>query len=96
MAYNLDPSPFPVNGRTARGELDEHGRPRFSQEQRLWLLERDLDAGDESDAAFRKEVRTEMRAMRTLVTSRLNWIVGLGFSLLIAVVVALVTAVIAQ
>lgn len=93
--------------RTDRGSQDPTGNPRFTDEQRLWLLERDMDVQESELGAFRGEVRRELQALRSsfeaeaaavrrLVTSRLNWIVGLGFTLLISVVVALITAVVAS
>ncbi len=58
------------------------GTAPFSVDQRVFLLERDMD-----------EFTNEMEAMRKLVSNRLNWIVGLGFSLLISVVAVLVTVI---
>lgn len=88
------PSPEPA-ARTARGERDPStNSPRFTDAQRLWLLERDFDVREDEDETFRSEVRNELIAIRRLVTSRLNWIVGLFIGLLIAVVVALITAII--
>lgn len=69
------------------------GEPEFSQDQRIWLLERDLDESERELTHFRTEVRGELEAIRRLVTSRLNWIVGIGFSLLVAIVAVLVTVI---
>lgn len=77
--------------RTDRGR-GPHGQvAAFTDEQRIWLLERDLDDHDDAFEQFRREVRTEMTSMRHMVSTRLNWLVGLGFSLLIAVISVLVT-----
>lgn len=77
--------------RTDRG-IGPGGQPApFTDEQRIWLLERDLDEHDEEFTKFRLEVRTEMKTMRTMVATRLNWLVGLGFGLLVSVISVLVT-----
>lgn len=82
-------------GRIDRG-FAGGGEEAFSDRQRIFLLERDLDDSDRQLGEFRTEVKAELAAMRKLVTSRLNWLVGLGFSLLIAVIVVLVTAVLSS
>ncbi len=75
-------------GRVDRG-FAAGGEPPFDQGQRIWLLERDLD---DYDQEF-KELREEVVAMRRLVTTRLNTIIALAFSLLISVVAVLVTVI---
>jgi hypothetical protein len=75
-------------GRIDRG-FSGGGEPPFSVDQRVFLLERDMD---DTDRRF-EEVKDELAAMRRLVTNRLNWIVGLGFSLLVSVVAVLVTVI---
>lgn len=82
----------PNVGRVDRG-FSRGGEPPFTPDQRIYLLERDMDDADVSDAAFRKEVRDELIAIRRLVTNRLNMIVGIGFTLLVAVVSVLVTVI---
>ena len=80
--------------RVTRGRVQPStGEPLFSETQRIWLLERDFDDREIDDARFKKEVKAELEQIRRLVSNRLNWIVGLGFSLLIAVVAVLVTVV---
>lgn len=69
------------------------GAPYFNEGQRIWLLERDFDKRDIDDEEWKRQVKEELGEIRRLVSSRLNWIVGLGFSLLIAVVAVLVTVV---
>jgi hypothetical protein len=79
-------------GRVDRG-FTGGGEEAFSDRQRIFLLERDLDESDRQLGEFRKEVKVEMASMRKLVTTRLNYVVGLGFSLLVAVIAVLVTVV---
>ena len=82
-----------MSDRVDRGLKTPGGAPLFTEAQRIFLLEHDLDAAERDEAEFREEMRSEMAAIRTLVTSRLNWIVGIAFSLLVAVVTVLVTVI---
>ncbi len=90
-------------GRTDRG-FERGGEPPFSAEQRLYLLERDLDAFEKEStadralirlelAAVRQELRDGQEKIRKTVTSRLNVLVAIGFSLLLAIISVLVTVV---
>ena len=83
--------------RTDRGRPPAVGaEPTFTEAQRLWLLERDLDDQDRELEQFRTEVRTELKAIRRLVSTRLNMLVGIGFTLLVAVVSVLITVLASQ
>lgn len=79
--------------RTDRGIPSAAGVDVFTEAQRIWLLEKDLDDSESTLETFRKEVKAELKAIRDLVTKRLNWVVGLGFSLMIAIISVLVTVV---
>lgn len=75
-------------------------------DQRIWLLERDLDNVDDAFDSFRvqlqelrKDQREEHAKLRSEVggkldgvNSKLWWLVGIGFSLLVAVIAVLATA----
>lgn len=76
-------------GRKVPGSTD----PLFNEAQRIFLLERDFDDWEIEDAAFKAEVKAELAAIRRLVSNRLNTLVGIGFSLLVAVIAVLVTVV---
>lgn len=82
------------------------GEPAFNMDQRIWLLERDLDNVDDAFDSFRvqlqelrKDQREEHAKLRAEVggkldgvNSKLWWLVGIGFSLLVAVIAVLATA----
>jgi hypothetical protein len=78
-------------GRIDRGTT-AGGDPPFSQAQRIYLLERDFDMSEIEDEKWKAEVKTELRDIKRLVSVRLNTLVGIGFSLLIAVIAVLVTS----
>ncbi len=80
-----------MTGRVDRG-FQGGGEAPFSIDQRVFLLERDMDENDGHIA----DVRAEVVALRKLITTRLNVLVGIGFSLLIAVVSVLVTVIASQ
>lgn len=99
--------PLADERRTDRGlPLPPSGEPAFTDGQRIWLLERDLDNVDDRFDEFKLELRalrTEQKAehqkLRTEVggkldgvNSKLWWLVGIGFSLLVAVIAVLATA----
>jgi hypothetical protein len=88
MANGADASHRVDRGRTTQPGV---GAP-FSEEQRIWLLERDLDVQDKD----MEEIRLEMKTLRKTVTTRLNWLVGLGFAMLMSVVSVLVTVIASQ
>lgn len=78
-------------GRAGRG-FSGGGEDPFSVGQRIYLLERDLDEND----VHLDEIREEMKAIRKMVTNRLNVLVGIGFSLLLSVVAVLITVIASQ
>jgi hypothetical protein len=80
-----------MTGRTDRG-FSTGGTTPFSEAQRIYLLERDFDTSEAEDERWRAEVKAELRDIKRLVSVRLNTLVGLGFSLLIAVIAVLVTS----
>ncbi len=92
----------PEGSRTSRGS-GRNGEA-FSVEQRIYLLERDLDAFEgesTTDLALiraqihlvREELHQGQEDIRKTVTSRLNVLVAIGFSLLLAIISVLVTVV---
>lgn len=82
------------------------GEPAFTVDQRVWLLERDFDNADDAFDNFRiqlqelrKDQRDEHAKLRSevggkldVLNSKLWWLVGIGFSLLVAVIAVLATA----
>lgn len=79
-------------GRVDRGFATGGSTP-FTEGQRIYLLERDFDVSETEDEKWKAEVKAELADMKHLVSTRLNTLVGIGFSLLIAVVAVLVTVV---
>lgn len=80
--------------RTDRGRSrSATGEPTFSEQQRVWLLERDLDEQDHQARLFREEVRKDFEEMKSIVSRRLNWLTGVGFSLLVSVLGVLVAVI---
>lgn len=77
-----------MTSRTDRG-FQTGGEPAFSESQRIFLLERDLDEIERVHA----ELRDEIKAIRRMVAQRLNVLVGIGFSLLLSIVAVLVTVI---
>lgn len=66
------------------------GEPLFNDNQRIFLLEREFDERETADDQWKAEVKAELKDIRKLVSNRLNWIITLGFSLLVSVVGVLV------
>lgn len=90
-------------GRADRG-FPRGGEQAFTTEQRIYLLERDFDAAEKITSeyrkhlevqldALRKELREGQSAIRRTVTTRLNVLVAVGFSLLLSIVAVLVTVI---
>lgn len=91
-------------GRTDRG-FQRGNEPPFTPEQRIYLLERDLDVFEQESSTDRRRIResieelreeiraTEVRTRKT-VGARLNVLVAIGFSLLLAIISVLVTVVV--
>ncbi len=83
-----------VNGadsthRTGRGE-EGRGRPAaFSESQRIWLLERDLDENDKEFEEFRKEITAKLGG----ISARMSWLVGIAFLILVSITSVLVTVI---
>lgn len=75
--------------RTDRGTTDHGSQQAFSEAQRIWLLERDLDDSDQAFHEFRTDVNSKLNG----VTLRMNWLVGIAFLLLVSVVSVLVTVI---
>lgn len=91
------PNGSDAHRRTDRGlPVGARGEPSFSEDQRIWLLERDLDETDRQFDRFRNEVREQFEEIKTMVSRRLWWLTGIGFSLLISVLGVLVAVVASQ
>jgi len=84
-----------MSNRVDRG-FSRGGEPPFTEAQRIWLLERDFDQSDQQLAEFRVEVRGELEAIRKLVSTRLNVLAGVGFTLLVSVIGVLVAVLAGQ
>lgn len=108
MTSELETDPLADERRTDRGlPALPSGDPAFSDTQRLWLLERDLDNVDDRFDEFKMELqllRREQRAahekLNEAVGEKLDkvngnlWrLVGVGFAVLTAVLAVLVTVI---
>lgn len=103
----MEAEPLVDERRTDRGlPTLPSGEPSFSEAQRIWLLERDLDGVDDRFDEMRVEFR-DMREEQThqheklrdevgkkidAVNLKLWWLVGIGFTLLLTVIGVLIAA----